>query len=97
MRLTESYTEAILEVLPTPANGLGHGLGIAPHIVSTFTEADLRASVVFQVTRGIDAEVKRLEEDEKKGRGYRGTARRGGLELDGGYRGVLDVVRVEGF
>jgi hypothetical protein len=52
MRLAETYTEAVLELLPDSANGLGHGLGIAPHIIATFAEADLRASVVFQV-RGV--------------------------------------------
>jgi hypothetical protein len=48
-RLTEAYSEELLELLPPVANALGAALGVAQHAITTFTEAEIRANVVFQV------------------------------------------------
>lgn len=48
-RLTETYSEQLLELLPPVANALGAALGVQQHAITTFTEAEIRANVVFQV------------------------------------------------
>ncbi len=48
-RLTESYSELLLDLLPPVATALGNALGVAPHVIQTFTEAEIRAQIVFQV------------------------------------------------
>lgn len=50
-RLTETYSEQLLELLPPVATALGAALGVASHAVTTFTEAEIRANVVFQVSK----------------------------------------------
>eukprot|EP00879_Flechtneria_rotunda_P003769 GHRR01004008.1.p1 GENE.GHRR01004008.1~~GHRR01004008.1.p1 ORF type:complete len:728 (+),score=269.14 GHRR01004008.1:2494-4677(+) len=50
-RLTEVYSELLLELLPPKAQALGNALGVALHAIQTFTEADIRANVVFQVSK----------------------------------------------
>jgi hypothetical protein len=52
-RLTEAYSEELLELLPPVANALGAALGVAQHAITTFTEAEIRANVVFQVRGGL--------------------------------------------
>jgi len=49
-RLTQSYTDGLLAVLPETANALGKALGIREEQVQVFTEAEVRASVVFQLS-----------------------------------------------
>jgi hypothetical protein len=51
-RLTEEYSEQLLELLPPVADALGAALGVAQHAITTFTEAEIRANVVFQVCDG---------------------------------------------
>jgi hypothetical protein len=48
-RFTESYLELLLKLLPPVAESLGKALGVAPYAIQTFTEAEIRANVVFQV------------------------------------------------
>jgi hypothetical protein len=36
-------------LLPPVAGALGAALGVQPHAINTFTEAEIRANVVFQV------------------------------------------------
>jgi hypothetical protein len=50
-RFTESYLELLLKLLPPVAESLGKALGVAPYAIQTFTEAEIRANVVFQVMR----------------------------------------------
>jgi hypothetical protein len=50
-RFTESYLELLLKLLPPVAEKLGQALGVAPYAIQTFTEAEIRANVVFQVRR----------------------------------------------
>lgn len=51
LRLTEGYTDALLEVLPSRAAELGGALGLDDWAVRTFTEGEVRASVVFQLSK----------------------------------------------
>lgn len=48
-RLTETYSEQLLDLLPPVANALGAALGVQQWAITTFTEAEIRANVVFQV------------------------------------------------
>ncbi|KAH9572132.1 hypothetical protein CY35_02G130500 [Sphagnum magellanicum] len=50
-RLAETYTDTLLQLFPAEALKLGNALGIAENTVRTFTEAEIRASVVFQVAK----------------------------------------------
>ena len=51
MRLTAGYTDALLEVLPRPADQLGHALGVSDWVARTFTEGEVRSSLVFQLSK----------------------------------------------
>jgi hypothetical protein len=51
-RFSESYLELLLKLLPPVAEALGKALGVAPYAIQTFTEAEIRANVVFQVPNG---------------------------------------------
>ncbi|GMP55368.1 hypothetical protein CsSME_00020210 [Camellia sinensis var. sinensis] len=50
-RLTEEYSEALLQIFPQKVEMLGKALGIPINSVRTYTEAEIRASVVFQVSK----------------------------------------------
>ncbi|KAL9144745.1 hypothetical protein ABFS82_14G316100 [Erythranthe guttata] len=54
-RLTEEYSEALLNIFPEKVQILGKALGIPENAVRTFTEAEIRAgwkcSVIFQVSK----------------------------------------------
>ncbi|CAM8918101.1 unnamed protein product [Rhodiola kirilowii] len=50
-RLTEEYSEALLQIFPEKVQILGNALGIPENTVRTFTEAEIRAGVVFQVSK----------------------------------------------
>ncbi|CAH9136523.1 unnamed protein product [Cuscuta epithymum] len=50
-RLTEEYSETLLQLLPEKVQVLGKALGIPENSVRTFTEAEIRAGVVFQVSK----------------------------------------------
>ncbi|KAK9806472.1 hypothetical protein WJX73_000758 [Symbiochloris irregularis] len=50
-RLTQAFTDALLAVLPERADTLGRALGIEDERIQVFTEAEVRASVVFQLSR----------------------------------------------
>ena len=51
LRLTEGYTDVLLEVLPERAGQLGRALGVEDWVVRTFTEGEVRASLVFQLSK----------------------------------------------
>ena len=51
LRLTEGFTDALLEVLPQRAEALGSALGMQDWVVRTFTEGEVRASLVFQLSK----------------------------------------------
>lgn len=50
-RLTEEYSEALLSIFPEKVKVLGKALGIPENSVRTYTEAEIRASVIFQVSK----------------------------------------------
>lgn len=51
LRLTEGFTDALLEALPPRAEALGAALGVDDWVVRTFAEGEVRASLVFQVSK----------------------------------------------
>lgn len=51
LRLTEGFTDALLDVLPERAEQLGRALGVEDWVVRTFTEGEVRASLVFQLSK----------------------------------------------
>ncbi|KAJ7532990.1 hypothetical protein O6H91_13G028200 [Diphasiastrum complanatum] len=50
-RLCESYTDTILHLYPESVQKLGNALGIPDDTVRTYAEAEIRASVVFQLAK----------------------------------------------
>ncbi|WJX15560.1 Phosphoglucan, water dikinase, chloroplastic, variant 2 [Trifolium repens] len=50
-RLTEEYTEELLKIFPQKVEMLGKALGIPENSVKTYTEAEIRAGVIFQVSK----------------------------------------------
>ncbi|XP_058093541.1 phosphoglucan, water dikinase, chloroplastic [Magnolia sinica] len=50
-RLTEEYTEVLLQIFPPKVQKLGKALGIPENSVRTYTEAEIRAGVIFQVSK----------------------------------------------
>ncbi|XP_002518612.2 phosphoglucan, water dikinase, chloroplastic [Ricinus communis] len=50
-RLTEEYSETLLQLLPQKVQILGSALGIPENSVRTYTEAEIRAGVIFQVSK----------------------------------------------
>jgi len=50
-RVCGAYTDAMLAVLPGAARRMGPALGVPAHAVATFAEAEVRASVAFQLSR----------------------------------------------
>ncbi|XP_074320699.1 phosphoglucan, water dikinase, chloroplastic isoform X3 [Silene latifolia] len=50
-RLTEEYSDSILDIFPQKVQMLGKALGIAENSVRTYTEAEIRAGVIFQVSK----------------------------------------------
>ncbi|XP_022979657.1 phosphoglucan, water dikinase, chloroplastic-like isoform X2 [Cucurbita maxima] len=50
-RLTEEYSEALLQIFPEKVKMLGKAFGIPENSMRTYTEAEIRASVIFQVSK----------------------------------------------
>ncbi|KAF8402196.1 hypothetical protein HHK36_013148 [Tetracentron sinense] len=50
-RLTEEYSEQLLQMFPQKVKMLGKALGIPENNVRTYTEAEIRAGVIFQVSK----------------------------------------------
>jgi phosphoglucan,water dikinase len=50
-RVCAAYTDALLAVLPPAARRMGPALGVPEHAIATFAEAEVRASVAFQLSR----------------------------------------------
>ncbi|XAR58188.1 Phosphoglucan, water dikinase [Bertholletia excelsa] len=50
-RLTEEYSEVLLRIFPEKVQMLGKAFGIPENSIRTYTEAEIRASVVFQVSK----------------------------------------------
>ncbi|KAL2497284.1 Phosphoglucan [Abeliophyllum distichum] len=50
-RLTEEYSEALLQIFPQNVQLLGKAFGIPENSVRTYAEAEIRAGVIFQVSK----------------------------------------------
>ncbi|KAK1593005.1 hypothetical protein Q3G72_034339 [Acer saccharum] len=50
-RLTEEFSEALLQIFAPKVQVLGNALGIPENSVRTYTEAEIRAGVIFQVSK----------------------------------------------
>ncbi|KAJ3671942.1 hypothetical protein LUZ60_008021 [Juncus effusus] len=50
-RLTEDYSETLLSLFPNKVQVLGKALGIPENSVRTYAEAEIRAGVIFQVSK----------------------------------------------
>ncbi|XP_038989785.1 phosphoglucan, water dikinase, chloroplastic isoform X2 [Phoenix dactylifera] len=50
-RLTEEYSDALIQIFPDRVQKLGKALGIPENSVRTYTEAEIRAGVIFQVSK----------------------------------------------
>ncbi|XP_021805227.1 phosphoglucan, water dikinase, chloroplastic [Prunus avium] len=50
-RLTEEYSEAFLQIFPQNVQILGKAFGIPENSVRTYAEAEIRAGVIFQVSK----------------------------------------------
>lgn len=50
-RLIDEYSEALLQIFPPKVELLGKALGIPENSVRTFTEAEIRAGIIFQVSK----------------------------------------------
>lgn len=50
-RLTEEYSEVLLQIFPDKVQKLGKAFGIPENSVRTYTEAEIRAGVIFQVSK----------------------------------------------
>mmetsp|Transcript_26383 Transcript_26383/g.66311 ORF Transcript_26383/g.66311 Transcript_26383/m.66311 type:complete len:950 (-) Transcript_26383:1236-4085(-) len=51
LRLTAEYANLLLEVYPERVNKLGRALGVEDYLMSVYTEAEIRAGVVFQLSK----------------------------------------------
>ncbi|XP_071742670.1 phosphoglucan, water dikinase, chloroplastic isoform X2 [Rutidosis leptorrhynchoides] len=50
-RLIDEYSEALLQIFPPKVEMLGKALGIPENSVRTFTEAEIRAGIIFQISK----------------------------------------------
>ncbi|XP_020571263.1 phosphoglucan, water dikinase, chloroplastic-like [Phalaenopsis equestris] len=50
-RMIEEYSEALLQIFPEKVERLGKALGIPSNSVRTYTEAEIRSSIIFQVSK----------------------------------------------
>ncbi|XVF84501.1 hypothetical protein PTKIN_Ptkin17bG0041800 [Pterospermum kingtungense] len=50
-RLTEEYSEALLQIFPQKVQMLGKALGIPENSIRTYAEAEIWAGVIFQVSK----------------------------------------------
>ncbi|KAI4334814.1 hypothetical protein L6164_013523 [Bauhinia variegata] len=50
-RLTDEYTEELLKIFPQKVQVLGKAVGIPENSIKTYTEAEIRAGVIFQVSK----------------------------------------------
>ncbi len=59
-RLAEAYAGKILQLYPGIASRLGHVLGVAEDSIKVFSEADIRAHPVFQLSKLVSFLLKRI-------------------------------------
>ncbi|XP_048629319.1 phosphoglucan, water dikinase, chloroplastic-like [Brassica napus] len=50
-RLTAEYSDLLLQIFPSNVEILGRALGIPENSVKTYTEAEIRAGIIFQISK----------------------------------------------
>ncbi|KAK8933206.1 hypothetical protein KSP39_PZI015865 [Platanthera zijinensis] len=60
-RMTEEYSEVLLQIFPDKVERLGQALGIPPNSVRTYTEAEIRSSIIFQISKFCTSLLKALQ------------------------------------
>ncbi|KAH0940079.1 hypothetical protein HID58_007540 [Brassica napus] len=50
-RLTSEYSDLLLQIFPSNVEILGRALGIPENSVKTYTEAEIRAGIIFQISK----------------------------------------------
>lgn len=61
-RVAERYTDTLLGLYVERSQALGAALGIPDHIIQTFSEAEVRASLVFQLSKIVSLVLKEARE-----------------------------------
>ena len=59
-RLADTFGEKIVSLISHRAEKLGSALGIAPHAIRVFSEADLRSQTIFQTAKLVSGLLRRL-------------------------------------
>lgn len=54
-RITDRYSERMLTLFPPRVTALGRALGVAEQVITLFCETDIRANVIFQVAKLVEA------------------------------------------
>jgi phosphoglucan,water dikinase len=54
-RITDRYSGRVLTLFPPRVTALGRALGVAEHAIAIFCEGDIRANVIFQVAKLVEA------------------------------------------
>ena len=58
VRLCTTFSDAMQDLFLAHVGSIGRGLGVDDHAAKVFVEAEVRASVVFQLSRVLSAAVK---------------------------------------
>jgi phosphoglucan,water dikinase len=64
-RLAENYSAHVLSLFASEAKTLGRALGIEENVIRTFCEADIRAHLIFQVSKLCSSLLRRLRAELK--------------------------------
>ncbi len=59
-RMTAEFSERVLNLYCEQAEKLGRALGVAEHAIRTFSEGELRGHLIFQLSKLVNALIKRI-------------------------------------
>ena len=65
VRLCTSFSDAMQDLFLAHVGGIGRGLNVDDHAAKVFVEAEVRASVVFQLSRILTAAIKSAKNGDK--------------------------------
>jgi phosphoglucan, water dikinase len=65
VRLCTSFSDAMQDLFLAHVGGIGRGLNVDDHAAKVFVEAEVRASVVFQLSRILTAAIKSAKNGNK--------------------------------
>lgn len=60
-RMTEEYSEVLLQIFPDKVEKLGQAFGIPSNSVRTYTEAEIRSGIIFQISKLCTSLLKALQ------------------------------------